>query len=124
MQQSGVPLIAFNRRADFFAPELGSGRWPPEKGAVMAMPETAIDKEHRPSARENQIGFSRQVASVKAKPEALAMQGFPNQHFRLCVFTADRSHVPAACPRIMDVRQRAASASALVFESTFPHVGA
>lgn len=111
VQRRGIPVITLPCCSDFGSPEFHSGRWPPEQRAVMSVPEAAVHKKHGIASRKNEIGFSWKIASVQAKPKALAMKGFPDQQFGFRILAADRSHVPAAGSRIMNVRQRAAFVS-------------
>jgi len=64
---TGVP---FSVAADFFNPVFGIGfGFALASGAVVPMPEAAVNKDDFLAGRKNQIGFSWKVFSVK--PEAV-----------------------------------------------------
>jgi len=66
----------------------------------MLMPKAAVYKDRFASAREHNIRFAREILAVQPESVALSMQKRPQQHFRLCVFTADPAHVLAAPMRV------------------------
>lgn len=68
---------------------------------MVAMPETAVDKNHSLVARENNV----RTAGQQAKAQAACVQGFADQQLRLAVLTPDRTHVFGAYCRIVNVWQ-------------------
>jgi hypothetical protein len=52
------------------APEFLARGGPAEQGAIVTMPETAMDKNHRAMAREYHVGFARQIPDMQAIPKA------------------------------------------------------
>ena len=100
-----IPVIAYDRAADFRLPELGACFWPVKHRAIMAVPEATIDEEHSVMARKNQIWFAGQLLVMQPKAESPRMQPAPNYHFRLRVTALDGSHVPAAGLAVVDVSQ-------------------
>ncbi len=67
--------------------------------AVVAMPETAVYEDYRPSRREDKVRLSRQLVVVKAIAEAERMQSAPDDNLRLCILAPDSGHHPAADSR-------------------------
>lgn len=83
--------------AYFFEPEFRSRRRFFEKRAILvAMPEAAMDKNHRPKFRKNEVGRACQPPVVQPKPKPAPMQRPPNLHFGLRVGRADARHHLAA----------------------------
>jgi len=56
----------------------------------MSMPETAMNKNHRPLLPQYQIGTPGQFLRVKTVPDSMRMQPPANRHFRPRVLAADR----------------------------------
>lgn len=55
---------------------------------------------------KDNVGLPRQVFSVQAEPEAHRVKHRAHAQFRLCIRAFDRSHVPAALLRRVNVRHR------------------
>jgi hypothetical protein len=79
-----------------FTPEGRSSLRPFEETAIMAMPETAMNKNDGAKASQHNIRFSWKVADMQPKPESLAMQQTANQYLRLCVSPSNTGHHPAS----------------------------
>jgi hypothetical protein len=66
--------INFAIPGDLRAPELVARRRPLEERAVVAMPETPMDKHDRVPTRKNEVGTSWKIPDVQSKAEATSMQ--------------------------------------------------
>lgn len=75
----------------------------------MSMPEAAMDKDHRPQTGKNNVWFAWQIAAMKAKPEALAVQKAANQNFWFCISAAYPCHHPASRRAIDNIYHRSKS---------------
>ena len=62
----------------------------------MAVPEAAMNEHDGSMLSENEIGFSRQVFSVKSEAKPESMRSSPHTHFRACMLTSDPRHEPRA----------------------------
>tara|TARA_B100001245_G_scaffold79831_1_gene57055 strand:+ start:28556 stop:28765 length:210 start_codon:yes stop_codon:yes gene_type:complete len=69
----------------------------------MHMPETAMYQYNGMIFGEYKIWRAWQLAAVQPVTEATGMQNPSDQHFRLCVFTPDCRHIPAAGRRRVNV---------------------
>lgn len=97
--------------ADLVTPEVFAGLRPSEERAVMAVPETSMNKDRSPVLRQDQIGFARQLLCVEPVPETPRVQGLADNHLRARVSPPDRRHVAAAgCP-VVNVSQRGGAAA-------------
>jgi hypothetical protein len=67
------------------------------------MPEAAMNEDHSPIFRENNIRCSRQIPAMQSEPVAECMQCSADDYFRFCVLAADRSHIPAALLRRVNI---------------------
>lgn len=60
--------------------------------ALMRMPETAVDEDHRVEFRQHDIRAAGQTSNMKPVSQPLSVQTSPDQHFGLCVLAADPGH--------------------------------
>jgi len=58
---------------DLRPPEICAGLWPPKEVAIVAVPETAVDKDHRPTTGEDKIRPARQPFDMEAVAKASGM---------------------------------------------------
>ena len=90
-------FIAFNVALEFLRPEFHVGfRHCGDFAAFMAMPEAAVDENHRMPFGQNDIGMSGQLRGMEAIAKAQHVQMMAHDHFRFCVFRPDFAHVFAA----------------------------
>jgi len=59
--------VPFPVRNDFRSPEFVVGFWQPSLPASVAVPEAPVDEYDLLSETEDDIGFSRQIPSMKPK---------------------------------------------------------
>ena len=90
-------FITFNVALEFFRPEFHvrfghRGDF----AAFMAMPEAAVDENHRMPFGQNDVGMAGQLWGVEAVAEAQHVQMMTHEQFRLRVFRADFAHGFAA----------------------------
>lgn len=69
-----VSAVSSDVASDLFFPEILSGLWPFKQIALMAMPETAVNKDCCFVFGKHQVGPSRQAAVMKAIPISPAEQ--------------------------------------------------
>lgn len=81
----------------------------------MAVPKTAVHKNHGLVLWKHDVGFSRQSLVVKPEPEPGGMECLPDQYLWFGVFSFDGSHHAAAGGFVDSVSQRG-PISALVRE--------
>jgi len=100
-----VLFVARDVSAALFAPEFSPRlRNDAAPSAVVTVPEAAVHENNGAVFRHNNIGFSRQVFSVKAVSVSEGMKDRANPHFGLCIPALYRSHVPAALFRAVNIR--------------------
>lgn len=58
----------------------------------MAVPETAVDKEHPPSGAVGKVRRTRKVAVLDAIAHSQPVQCASNAEFSGCIVAADRPH--------------------------------
>jgi len=68
------------------------------------MPEAAVNKDHGPVFRQNNIGCSGQIPAMQPEPISDCMESGPDDDFRFCVLAADCSHIPAPLLRRVNIR--------------------
>ena len=91
------PRIADDIRAELERPEILIGFWSRGVAAArVSVPETAMNKDHRLSARESDIWSAGQTFVMQPEAQALSMQPAPKRHFGLRVSSPDTRHHPAA----------------------------
>jgi len=90
---------------NFILPKSAIAGRHPEMGAVMAVPETAVDENDRPILTQNQIRLAGKGFAVDTEPDALFEKGFANEDFRICVLPPDPGHHPASGGRINNINQ-------------------
>lgn len=78
-------------------------------GAVVPMPEAAVNKDDFLSGREYQIGFSGEVFSVKAEMVSDTVNQRPELEFGRCVFLPNPAHNPASFLARENIGHRATS---------------
>lgn len=111
MKQEYVFAVAGLITRDLLLPEICSGtRKPEEVAIIVAMPETTVDKNRSSILGQDDIGTTGQVFSVKAEPEALAVQQLSYDNFGLCILAADAGHHPASRLLVDNVCQQTSSA--------------
>ena len=82
--------VSFHIPLEFPAPVVEPRlRYVAEAAALVPVPETAVNENDHPVARQNNIGAARQVPNVKAKSVAKAVKERPNRQLRLGVASAD-----------------------------------
>ena len=90
-------FIAFNVALEFLRPEFHVGfRHCGDFAAFMAMPEAAVDENHRMPFGQNDIGMSGQLRGMEAIAKAQHVQMMTHEQLRLRVFRADFAHGFAA----------------------------
>ena len=92
---SDAPAVCCERRSgfripvrvapDFLSPELRAGLRKPEQRTVMAVPETAMNKENGSELRKYEIGTTGKAPDVKAVSEPQPVEAPSYQKLRLCV---------------------------------------
>lgn len=98
---------------NFVAPEFFTGFGHPEDRAVMPVPKAAMNENHCPVTRQDDIRLAGQFADMQAKTESLAVQETAHQFFGLRVVAAYAGHHPAAGCRIDNVGHQADSGSVI-----------
>jgi hypothetical protein len=63
----------------------------------MAVPEAPMDEDNLASPAENDVGFTREVASVKTIAVAETVQQPSNSHFERCILAPNCPHIRASC---------------------------
>jgi len=58
----------------------------------MLMPKAAVDKDHGPAARKDEIGRARQIPPMEPKPEPQTVRGPTYEHFRTGVLAPYPGH--------------------------------
>ena len=66
----------------------------PALPAVMAMPETAMNKEYRAISREHYVRVAGKVSPVQAVAESFAKEHGADELFRTGIAAFDRGHHP------------------------------
>lgn len=56
------------------------------------MPETPMNKDHRPKSRQDYVRRTREISAMQTKPEPQRMQRLANDDLRPSVSTLDRTH--------------------------------
>jgi hypothetical protein len=69
------------------------------------MPEATVHEDGRSERLENNVGATREIASVEAISEAGGMESATDGELRLGVFAPDRGHRAAADAGDADLRQ-------------------
>lgn len=93
--------IAFAVSFELGPPPLGAGlgqhatSW-----AVVPVPETTVNLDRDPMARENDVGLAGQVAAVQAKAVPHAVEKRSHEHLRLSVLVPNPSHQLTAAFRV------------------------
>jgi len=67
------------------------------------MPETAMDKYDCIIFWENKVWFARKRFIMKFKSETVSGKEFPDDNFRLCVFSPDHGHIITSGFFIVDI---------------------
>lgn len=99
-EQHHLALIPQSVGIDFFSPELGVGSWCLKVPTVMAVPETAINKQDGSVTGKNQVRLARKRRVMKTVTKTLGMKDATDEHFRFGVLAPDGGHHPAARDRI------------------------
>ena len=86
-------LVAFYFRLPKVGAALGHHEIPT---TLMAMPETAVDKEDRSILSHHDVRMPRQAWMVQPVSESMGKQIAPHQEFRLGVLAADGCHAAMA----------------------------
>ena len=73
-------------------------------GAVVAVPEAAVDEDHQPAPGHDDVRFAGQILAVKAVADAERRQQAANGLLRSGVAVLDPAHHGGALRRIEDVR--------------------
>ena len=81
---------------DFGGPPRAVGGWKPEQWAIMAMPETAMDKYHGSVAGQSDVGRARQVSPMEPVAESGRVQRFADRDFLSGVLRANTRHHAAS----------------------------
>lgn len=106
-QIAAVALVALHVLGELVLPEihprLGRGR---PLAARVAVPETAVDENHRGVARQDDVGRPGKVAAAKPESEPHAVQQRPHDDFRLRVAPADAGHERGASGGGEEFRQK------------------
>lgn len=105
-QRLDGPRIVLPVLGDLCRPEFRSGRRLLEQVAIMAMPETAVGKEHGVAARKDEVWLTRECRDMHPIPEAEGMQSTAQDQFRLRVLATYAGHHPATDLRRDDVSHR------------------
>ena len=94
---TGVFFIVGDVAFEFFLPEgFVSSRHMSGAAFFVLMPEAAVDKNHRPVFRQNDVRLAGQGADVFAEAVSGAVQHGADKHFRFRVFAPDSRHIPAS----------------------------
>ncbi len=64
--------------------------------AIVPVPEASVSKENSFVFRKDDIRLPRQGAIMQPEPESSRMQATSQRQLRLCVFTPNTGHHPAA----------------------------
>lgn len=90
---------------ELFQPELPPCAWKYEQWAVMAVPETSVDKDQGAAGRKNEVGTARKFSDIESVAKSHSMERPPQCKFRLRIASAHRGHVPRSLLGRMDVGQ-------------------
>ena len=97
LQRGLLFFIALDVALEFLRPEFHVGfRHGGDFAAFMAMPEAAVDENHRMPFGQNDIGMSGQFRRMETVAEAQHMQMMTHNQFRLRVLRPDFAHGFAA----------------------------
>ena len=69
-----LPPVALDVLPDLVAPEGFPALWPTKQVAVVAVPETAVHKDHGIPACEHKVRLAGQVFAVQSKAESASVQ--------------------------------------------------
>ena len=91
-----LPVIG-NVALKFFVPEgfVGFGR-SGVFAAFVSVPEAAVDKDHRPVFRQDDVRLAREAVDILPEAVACAVQHRADKHLGLRVLSFDLRHVPTA----------------------------
>lgn len=103
MQGLSIAAVTDPVLADLLFPECGSGLRQFEQITVVPMPETSMHEDGDTVFGKDNVRLTRKVPDMQAKAEAARKKQLPQYNFRLCVLTPDRTHIPAAALRCMNV---------------------
>jgi hypothetical protein len=81
---------------ELFRPELPVGRGDGGALAIVAVPETSVDKDDFTPRNEGQVRLAGQVFAVQAEAIPEPVHQTAHLHLRRCVLAANRPHVGAA----------------------------
>ena len=95
-QPPGVGQVIAAVSPDFLPPEFLAALGPAEQVAFMAVPEAAMNKDHRMESWKYEIGPAGNTARMKPVAEAPRMKRAPDCQLGLCVPPSDSRHHPAA----------------------------
>ncbi len=85
--------VALAVSGNFGKPVLAIGLWNAgSSGAIVPVPETAVDEDHLSPAGEHDVWPAGQVFAVKSKTISEPVQGAPDDEFRLGIFGPHGSH--------------------------------
>jgi hypothetical protein len=70
------------------------------------MPETAVNKHSQALARKNNVGSSRKVSAMYAKPKTNGMQGGPEHKLKLGILARHPAHIAASLLRGQHIHLR------------------
>ena len=92
-----ISSIPFPVCLKFFGPEIDIAFWQMfSVFAVMPVPETAVDENASSMFGHDNIGFTRQVATVQSESESLIVKVFSDSDFGLGVLWSDTRHHSAS----------------------------
>lgn len=91
-----LPPVALDVRPDLVAPEVLAALRPAEQVAVMPVPETAVNEDHRAPAGEDKIGLAGQVLAVQPEAESAPVKRGADRQFGSGVLAFDSGHHPAS----------------------------
>src|SRR3569623_2262451 len=103
------PSVVFDVSANLFPPELLPRRRPFKEMAVVPVPETSIDVDCRPVARQNEVRLAGQFLRMEQVAKPRSMQRFTDLQLWLGMAGSDRSHIPASGRGIVNVGQNQAT---------------
>jgi hypothetical protein len=97
MQFSSKPLVPLDVAVKLSTPEfLVRCRSLRSLTSFVPMPEAPIHKDDLAMSRQHNVGISRQIPPMDAKPISHSMDHGPNDHLRAAVAPLDAAHYPAS----------------------------
>lgn len=98
--------VFFPVPCDFSPPEISPRSRPFEQVAIVAMPETSMDKNDCAKTGKNHVRLARQFWIMKPIAEPECMKHTPDRHFGPRILAPDTSHHTASSGLVDNISQR------------------